>query len=213
MAIEALLARYGLVAILIGAGLEGETAVVTGGLLAHRGLFPVWAAAAAAFAGSLAVDQALFFVGRRYRDAPRIARLRGRPAFARALGLIERHPTRLHPRLPLPLRPAHRQPAGDRRGGRAGAPLRAAERHRRGRLGAAVHRSRLCRRRHARPADPAWPSAAVADRGGGAGRRGGAVPRPPVGSGAAVCRLGGSACERGCERPFIWFTVRTVKDV
>lgn len=93
MAIEAVLARYGLVAILIGAGLEGETAVVTGGLLAHRGLFPVWAAAAAAFAGSFVVDQALFFLGRRYRDAPRIARLRARPAFARAMGLIERHPT------------------------------------------------------------------------------------------------------------------------
>ena len=38
MTIEALVARYGVVAIFLGAGVEGEAAVVTGGVLAHQGL-------------------------------------------------------------------------------------------------------------------------------------------------------------------------------
>lgn len=94
MSIEALVARYGLAAIFLGAGLEGETAVVTGGVIAHRGLVPLWAAMAAAVAGSFVADQIFFAAGRYFRDAPLVARMREKPGFARALGLLERHPRR-----------------------------------------------------------------------------------------------------------------------
>ncbi|RDE06978.1 DedA family protein [Sphingomonas aracearum] len=93
MAMEALLARYGLLAILVGAGIEGEAVVIAGGVLAHRGLVPLWGAMLCAAAGSCIVDQAWFLAGRRLRDNRRVAAIRAKPAFARALGLLERHPT------------------------------------------------------------------------------------------------------------------------
>lgn len=93
MSIEMLIARYGLVAIFLGAGLEGETAVVTGGLIAHHGLVAPWAAGLAAITGSFAADQLFFFAGRHFRDHPRIARARERPAFGKAMDTLERHPT------------------------------------------------------------------------------------------------------------------------
>lgn len=64
MSIELLFVRYGVIAILLGAGLEGEATVVAGGILAHRHLIPLWEAVAAASAGSFIIDQAWFFLGR-----------------------------------------------------------------------------------------------------------------------------------------------------
>lgn len=93
MSIETLIAQYGLAAIFLGAGIEGETAVVTGGLLAHQDLLPLWGSAAAAVAGSFAADQLFFLAGRRYRDTARVRRIAAKPAFAKALDTLERHPT------------------------------------------------------------------------------------------------------------------------
>lgn len=93
MAIETLLARYGLAAVFLGAGIEGETIVVTGGLLAHNGLLPFFGVAIAAAAGSFIADQLFFALGRRFRDHSRIKRIEAKPAFARALTLFEHHPT------------------------------------------------------------------------------------------------------------------------
>jgi len=90
--IEAVVARWGLAALFVGAGLEGETAVVTGGLLAHEGLLSLPAAAACAVAGSFTADQLFFAAGRRFRDRPLLRRVIARPAFARALRTFERHP-------------------------------------------------------------------------------------------------------------------------
>lgn len=87
-----LLARYGLAALFLGAGVEGEAVVVSGGLLAHHGAFPLPAAMAAAAAGSCIVDQLWFFAGRHFRNHRWVARARAKPAFARALGVLERHP-------------------------------------------------------------------------------------------------------------------------
>ncbi|AGH48212.1 hypothetical protein G432_02420 [Sphingomonas sp. MM-1] len=92
MTVEALIARYGLLAIFIGAGVEGETVVVTGGLLAHQGLLPLPGAMIAAALGSCLADQLFFAAGRRFRDRPRVRRLIARPAFARAFAMFERHP-------------------------------------------------------------------------------------------------------------------------
>ena len=92
MSIEHLVAHYGLAALFVGAGLEGEAAVVAGGLLAHRGLLPLPGAMVVAVLGSFVADQLWFQVGRRFRDARLVARARAQPAFARAVAALERHP-------------------------------------------------------------------------------------------------------------------------
>lgn len=93
MTIETLIARFGLAAVFFGAGIEGETMVVTGGVLSHDGLLPVFGVAIAAAAGSFVADQAFFAIGRRFREHPRVRRIEAKPAFAKALDLFERHPT------------------------------------------------------------------------------------------------------------------------
>lgn len=92
MTLEAIVARYGLAAVFLGAGLEGEAAVVASGLLAHRGLFPLWGVMLCAAAGSFTADQIWFLVGRRFRGSARVRRAQARPAFAKALAMLERHP-------------------------------------------------------------------------------------------------------------------------
>lgn len=93
MTIETILLRYGLVAVFLGAGIEGETVVVLGGLLAHRGVIDPVAAAVAASAGSFLADQLFFLAGRHFREAPWMQRILARPAFAKAMERLERHPT------------------------------------------------------------------------------------------------------------------------
>lgn len=92
MTIEALVARYGLAALFAGAALEGEAAVIAGGVVAHHGLIPLWAAMLAAATGSFCADQAWFFAGRRMRDHRWVVAARAKPAFARAMAMLERHP-------------------------------------------------------------------------------------------------------------------------
>jgi membrane protein DedA with SNARE-associated domain len=94
MSVEILIARYGLAAILVGAGIEGETVVVAGGLLAHREMLPFWGVAAAAVVGSFIADQLFFALGRYFRGSARVRRISEKPAFASALSALERHPTR-----------------------------------------------------------------------------------------------------------------------
>lgn len=93
MTIELLIARYGLIALFFGAGIEGEASVITGGVFAHRGLLSLPAAMAIAALGSFAADQLLFLLGRRYRDLRWVRRLHDKPTFARAIALIERYPS------------------------------------------------------------------------------------------------------------------------
>lgn len=93
MPLQAILARYGLAGIFLGAGIEGEAVVVAGGVMAHHGLVPLWAAAVAAAAGSCIVDQLWFTAGRRYRDHRWVRKVATKPAFARALRILERYPT------------------------------------------------------------------------------------------------------------------------
>jgi membrane protein DedA with SNARE-associated domain len=93
LTVAALIARYGLVAVFLGAGLEGETAVVAGGIAARAGLLPLPGAMIAAALGSCLVDQSWFFLGRYGRNLEWVARLTRRPAFARATELVEQYPT------------------------------------------------------------------------------------------------------------------------
>ncbi|SFP86687.1 DedA family protein [Sphingomonas rubra] len=93
MSVEGLIAQYGLAAVFLGAGIEGETAVIAGGVLAHQGLVSPLGAGLAAAAGSFAADQGFFQIGRHFREGRLVRGLRGRPTYARAIGLLERHPS------------------------------------------------------------------------------------------------------------------------
>ena len=93
MAIETLIARYGLAAIFLGAGIEGETSVIAGGVLAHRHLIPLSGAVIAAALGSCVADQLFFAAGRYFREHRRVRAMAAKPAFAKALVTFEHHPT------------------------------------------------------------------------------------------------------------------------
>ena len=90
--IESLIGDYGLAAIFLGAGIEGETMVLAGGLFAHEGMLSLPGAALAAAAGSFVADQCFFAAGRRFRNHRWVQRAQAKPAFARALDTLERHP-------------------------------------------------------------------------------------------------------------------------
>jgi len=64
MPLESILQTYGYWALLIGTFLEGETILILGGFLAHRGYLELPWVIAAAFTGTLAGDQLFFFIGR-----------------------------------------------------------------------------------------------------------------------------------------------------
>lgn len=91
MALESLIARFGLAAIFVGAGIEGEAVAITGGILAHDGLLPVWSVVIAAAVGACFADQLWFWIARHYSDARWIQRIEHRPAFQRALRILENH--------------------------------------------------------------------------------------------------------------------------
>jgi membrane protein DedA with SNARE-associated domain len=93
MTVNDIIAHYGLFAVFAGSGLEGEPFAIAGGALARRGELPLWQVMAAATLGSSAVDQFWFFLGRHFRDHKWVTSLSKRPAFADAIGLIERRPT------------------------------------------------------------------------------------------------------------------------
>lgn len=93
MAIQALIARFGLLAVFTGAGLEGETAVIAGGILAYQHLLWLPGVAIAAASGSFVADQIFFMIGRQFRDHPRVEKMLDRPATEKALNMLERYPT------------------------------------------------------------------------------------------------------------------------
>ena len=89
---ESLILHYGVIAILLGAGIEGEPFALAGGVLAHRHWLPMSIAVTAAIGGSFMIDQLWFHLSRHYRQSRLVRRVAERPAFARSLDLIERHP-------------------------------------------------------------------------------------------------------------------------
>lgn len=89
---DQLIRAYGWFAVFLGAAIEGEAAVTTGGFLAHRGMIDPYAAFAGAFGGSFLTDQFVFFLARYHRENRFIVRARRRPAFARAIHFIETRP-------------------------------------------------------------------------------------------------------------------------
>jgi membrane protein DedA with SNARE-associated domain len=84
--------HFGAIGVGLGAGLEGETAVVIGGIAAHHGLFTPIAAWIAAWTGSFAADQCFLLLGRWRRDSRWVRSITEKAAFYRAISLVERYP-------------------------------------------------------------------------------------------------------------------------
>ncbi|MBS0363171.1 MAG: DedA family protein [Proteobacteria bacterium] len=91
-AMEEFLRQYGPIGIFLGAGFEGQTALIVGGLLARQHILNLWVVLACATAGSGLVDHLLFVAGRRFRTHRWVVRATQQAAFARALRFIERYP-------------------------------------------------------------------------------------------------------------------------
>src|ERR1700761_4366599 len=89
---EEFLRQYGPIGIFLGAGFEGQTAVIVGGILARQHILQLWLVLLSATAGSGVVDHLLFVAGRRFRSHRWVVRATRQVAFARALAFIERFP-------------------------------------------------------------------------------------------------------------------------
>ncbi|WP_404712323.1 DedA family protein [Sphingomonas sp. MMS24-J13] len=89
---EALILHYGVVAIFLGAGIEGEPFALAGGILAHRHWMSPYIAALASIAGACFIDQLWFHLSRHFRRSRIVQHMVARPAFERSLALIERYP-------------------------------------------------------------------------------------------------------------------------
>src|SRR5689334_16985444 len=87
------LAALGPIAIALGAAFEGQTAVIAGGVLARQQILSPVVVILAAALGSGIVDYLLFVLGRSFRHTSWVQKVSAKPAFDKALGLIERYPT------------------------------------------------------------------------------------------------------------------------
>lgn len=70
----AFIAQFGLLAVFGTAAVEGDAAVVTAGVLAQRGILPLWPVIFAGMAGGWFSDLLIYHLARRYRDHPRTVR-------------------------------------------------------------------------------------------------------------------------------------------
>jgi len=86
------LAALGPIAIALGAAFEGQTAVIAGGVMARQQILSPAVVVAAAALGSGLVDYLLFVLGRSFRHTRWVKKTAEKPAFDKALSLIERYP-------------------------------------------------------------------------------------------------------------------------
>nr|WP_280513625.1 VTT domain-containing protein [Roseivivax marinus] len=63
----------------LGCALEGDTVAITAGVLAGKGLFPLWGAILAAAAGGWTTDLATYYGARYFRSHPRVLRALSHP--------------------------------------------------------------------------------------------------------------------------------------
>ncbi|MGO4907651.1 DedA family protein [Pseudorhodobacter sp. W20_MBD10_FR17] len=69
-----LISQFGLLAVFGTAAVEGDAAVVTAGVLAQRGILPLWPVIFAGMAGGWFSDLLIYHLARRYRHHPRTVR-------------------------------------------------------------------------------------------------------------------------------------------
>jgi membrane protein DedA with SNARE-associated domain len=87
--VEALISRYGLLAVFVGTALEGDVALIVGGIAAHLGYLDALAVGVAGALGGFAGDAVWYLVARRNADW-----LRRSAAYRRVGPTIERLVTR-----------------------------------------------------------------------------------------------------------------------
>jgi membrane protein DedA with SNARE-associated domain len=73
--VEELVTRFGLLAVFVLTAIEGDVALILGGVAAHMGLMDAFAAGVAGTLGGFAGDAAWYLVGRRNADALRRSRV------------------------------------------------------------------------------------------------------------------------------------------
>jgi membrane protein DedA with SNARE-associated domain len=95
MDLQFIIETYGYAAILIGTFLEGETILILGGFVAHRGYLMLPAVMLAAFTGSLFGDQLYFFLGRKHSHFLLKHRPTWQPRIAKTQKLLDRYHTPL----------------------------------------------------------------------------------------------------------------------
>jgi membrane protein DedA with SNARE-associated domain len=95
MHLQNFIETYGYAAILIGTFLEGETILILGGFVAHRGYLMLPWVMLAAFIGSLCGDQLFFFLGRKHSHFLLKHRPTWQPQIAKTQQLLDRFHTPL----------------------------------------------------------------------------------------------------------------------
>lgn len=75
---EDFIIRFGLVAVFVGASIEGDVVLVLSGVTAHLGLLNLWVAMGAGAAGCFTGDLACYAIGRSRSDAIRRSRVYGK---------------------------------------------------------------------------------------------------------------------------------------
>lgn len=91
MSLEALIIAYGYPLLFVGALLEGETAAILGGFLAHRGYLSLPGVILVMFLATLAADQFFFVLGRSRGKAFLEQRPAWQPNVAKVSRLLERY--------------------------------------------------------------------------------------------------------------------------
>jgi len=86
-----LIQTYGYWAVLLGTMLEGETVLVLGGVVAHRGYLQLYRIIVVAFVGAVIGDQFWFYVGRTRGQAWLASRPKWQAAMTRWQDVLSRH--------------------------------------------------------------------------------------------------------------------------
>jgi membrane protein DedA with SNARE-associated domain len=90
--LEGMVSTLGLPGIAVGVAIEGEGVAFLGGVLAHRGFWPVEAAAFAATLGAAVSDNAFFGAGRYSGRSRHVSRVLASGTVARLRAALDRHP-------------------------------------------------------------------------------------------------------------------------
>lgn len=95
MDFNTLIQHYGLIALFFGCFLEGETAALAGGVLAHKDLLVLWQVIAVMTFGAMLADSSFFLLARRYRAARWVQAALRKPTIGWIMAQIDAHPHRL----------------------------------------------------------------------------------------------------------------------
>lgn len=91
MDLEHLIATYGYLALFVGSVFEGETVLVLGGFLAHRGYLKLPVVIAVSFCATFLVDQLFFLLGRTKGIEWLEKRPRWKARSSKVLSLLQKH--------------------------------------------------------------------------------------------------------------------------